>query len=121
MTSIAGNFMVVRHSCDVITRASVQTPHWGGYLTFLQGVKFLHGVESNGVRPESIGKLPRLLPIVYGKKASRRATGGNGGLGRGGKGGGQDEQQSLLGPSNTAQRFLADDQNKLALILSEWQ
>ena len=28
---------------------------------------------------------------------------------------------SLLGPSNTAQHILADDQNKLALILSEWQ
>ena len=28
---------------------------------------------------------------------------------------------SQLGPSNTAQRFLAEDQNKLALILSEFK
>ena len=28
---------------------------------------------------------------------------------------------SLLGPSNTAQSFLADVENKLALILSEWK
>ena len=98
----------------------------GGYLTFLQGVEFLHGVESYGVRPESIGQLPRLLPIVYGKKASRRATGGNRGLGRTNRTkpsivSEEVTSGSQLGPSNTAQRFLAVCQNKLALILSEWQ
>ena len=90
VTSIAINCFEVRHSCKILACAWSKTPHWGGYLTFLQRVEFLHGVESYGVSPESIGQLPRLLPILDGKKAPRGAAGGNGGLGRGGIGGGQE-------------------------------
>ena len=113
---------------------SINTPHWRGYLTFCSGVKFLHGVESTAVNPESIGQLPRLLPIFYGKKASRRATSGNGVLEEEAKAVAKSAETnrtkasmvsappgSLLGPSNTAQSFLADIENKLALILSEWK
>ena len=84
VTSIPMNFTIIASCCIPIFGSSQKTPHWGGYLPFL------HGVGDNGVNPESIGQLPRLLPILYGKKASRRATSGNRCLGRRGIGVGQE-------------------------------